>query len=152
MSRLSPILVCVLMVGCTSAETAQPASVPPAASATPAAPAPSAPATSGFDGLYVGTAVSMRPGAPNCPSQLTLKNFRVEGGQVRFGGFQGPIQGDGSVQIPNRDVWLTGRFIGSEFRGEFAQFGGRGRASSGRLSSSHGDRCIFAVALKRESA
>lgn len=152
MSRLIPILACVLMVGCTSAETAPPATVPPAASAAPAAPAPSAPAASAFDGLYVGTAVSMRPGAPNCPSQLTLRNFRVEGGQVRFGGFQGPIQSDGSVQIPNRDVWLTGRFIGSEFRGEFAQFGGRGRVSSGRLSSSHGDRCIFAVALKRETA
>jgi hypothetical protein len=106
----------------------------------------------GYDGLYVGTAVSMRPGATNCPAELTLKNFRVEGGQVRFGGFRGPIQRDGSVQMPNRDVWLTGRFDGTEFRGEFTQYGGRGRFGAAGRGASHGDRCIYATALKRESS
>ena len=94
----------------------------------------------------------MRPGSVSCPPELTLKNFRVEGNQVRFGGFRGTIQPDGSVQIPNRDVWLTGRFAGTEFRGEFTQYGGRGRFGARGGGSNHADRCIYATALRREAS
>jgi hypothetical protein len=141
------MMVCALLLACTTGEGIQQPTAP-AATVGAAVPAPTPPATyslQGFDGLYVGTAVSMRRGAFfNCPPELTLKNFRVEDGQVRFGGFRGPIQRDGSVEISNKRVWLTGRFNGTEFRGEFRQY-----SHPGRREANPADTCLYATALQR---
>ena len=149
--RSIPVVITMLLLGCAAEQTTPAVSTPSASGAAPAPVAPtSASAPGTFDGLYVGTAVSMRPGSVNCPPELTLKNFKVENNEVRFGGFRGAIQRDGSVRIPNRNVWLTGRFSGTQFRGEFTQFGGRGRSRT--AASDHAERCIYATALRREAS
>ena len=98
------------------------------------------PAPAGRDGLYVGDAISLRRGAYNCPAKLALKGFRVDAGQVQFGRFRGPIQADGSVSIPNKNTWLTGRFSGTEFRGEFNQY----------IPNRH-ESCSYTTVLQRQS-
>ena len=142
-------MACAFLLGCTNGEGI-PQPVPPAPSVAAAAPAATPPVANtlqSYDGLYVGTAVSMRQGPVGCPAELTLRNFRVERGAVRFGGFRGPIQRDGSVQIPNRTVWLTGRFNGTEFRGEFRQYIGANPRSGSAF-----DTCLYVTVLQRQPA
>ena len=148
------LVAAAVLSGCASGGPAAP--VVSASSPANAAPAPAVAAVAGsaggFDGLYVGNAVSMRQASVGCPGQITLKNFRVEDNEVRFGGFRGAIEADGSVQLTNRGVWLTGRFSGNEFRGEVTQYGGGGRFTSRGAGSYHAERCIYATALKREAS
>ena len=147
-----PVIACHLLSGCTEGPTTPPASTPTPPGSAPAA-AQSASSIGVYDGLYVGTTVSMRPASISCPAELTVRNFRVVGDQVEFGGFRGPIQRDGSVQILNRDVRLTGRFSGTEFRGEFTQYGGGRRYYGTRGGgSNHRERCTYATALRREAS
>jgi hypothetical protein len=47
----------------------------------------------------------------------------------------------------NRSVSLTGRCGGPQFRGEFTQYGNRSRTGA-----DHGERCIYAAALRREAS
>ena len=77
------------------------------------------------DGHYVGTVLSLNRGAAFCPQRLNVREFRVAGGELRWGVFRGRVAADRSVQVTYRGEWLTGRFDGNDFRGEVDQFSRR---------------------------
>jgi hypothetical protein len=149
--KFIPLMACALLFACTTSEGKPPptASVPSVAAPVPATTSISADTLQRFDGLYVGTAVSMRQSASNnCRPELTLKNFKVQSGQVSFGGFRGPIEHDGSIEIWSGSVSLTGRFEGTEFRGEFRQYPSS-NGLGGRRNASLGNACLYVTALQR---
>ncbi len=89
------------------------------------------------DGHYVGIGYSLNRGAAFCPQRLNAREFRGAGGELRGGNFRGRIAADRSVQIPFRSAWLTGRFEGTDFRGEVDQ---------GRLKRN--ESCRYVMDLK----
>jgi hypothetical protein len=52
-----------------------------------------------------------------CPTTMSSTNFRVQGNQLRFAGFEGPIASDGTVNLLFQGMVLNGRFDGSSFDG-----------------------------------
>jgi hypothetical protein len=70
-----------------------------------------------YDGLYTGAATVEVNMNLACSKQIPLGGFRVDGGQVRFGGFRGPVRPDGSVLLQYGYSSMTGRFADGAFSG-----------------------------------
>jgi hypothetical protein len=107
--------ICLLVVGCVSQPLS--ADVTFGGSAQPPAVVASSRPASSLDGIYVGSADVEVNGNLVCPTTMTITNFRVEGTQVRFGGFEGPIASDGTVNLLFQGMVLNGRFVSSGFDG-----------------------------------
>ena len=73
----------------------------------------------GLQGTYSGDAVIDDPALPGpaCQSSIHMIDFQVVGNQVHFGGFNGPIRDDGSVELVAGQSWIYGRFEGNALVG-----------------------------------
>ena len=71
------------------------------------------------DGQYAGVGrVLTNPGA-RCSSEIPISGWQVSGDQVRFQGFRGTIQPDGSLRMQAGPNFIVGTFFGSHFSGHF---------------------------------
>jgi len=79
----------------------------------------------GFDGTYTGSMYrTSDPGGMSCAEQVPIYGFTVSNGVVNFGQFRGnPIAPDGSVQLQEGQLWLSGRFDGRQFVGNLTPWG-----------------------------
>jgi hypothetical protein len=94
----------------------QPGSLPaPPPQAAPSPPAPP------LNGAFAGVAkLSSNPSASmGCTSEVQIRSFTVNGDRVRFQGFRGTIQPDGSVQMQAGGSFISGNFDGGRFTGSF---------------------------------
>ena len=71
-----------------------------------------------FDGLYVGRALIQVNPDFKCLKDLPVSGFRVDGNAVRFGGYSGTIQPDGTARLPYGPNLTTGVFTSDGFHGE----------------------------------
>jgi len=74
--------------------------------------------TGPFDGVYTGTAVVKANTNFACGEQIPLGGFRVDGNTIRFGGFRGKVEPDGSASLSFGRNQMNGRFTGNTFHGE----------------------------------
>jgi len=79
----------------------------------------------GFDGAYTGSMYrTSDPGGMSCAEQVPIYGFTVSNGVVNFGQFRGnPIAPDGSVQLQEGQLWLSGSFDGRQFVGNLTPWG-----------------------------
>ena len=101
------------------------------------APLPDDPPGS-FDGVYAGAATDAT-GSVTCASPLSITNFQVNDARVEFGGFRGPINADGTVNIGYSGAWLVGVFRGTGLSGHIDTDGSRSQVGG----------CLYAVSLQR---
>lgn len=124
LSGLALVLGVIAASGCTmtSSQTGpgtvtvrQPGSLPapPPQQAAPIPPAPP------LNGTFAGVAqLSSAPSASiGCTREVQIRSFTVNGDRVRFQGFRGTIQPDGSVQMQAGPSYITGNFDGGRFVG-----------------------------------
>jgi hypothetical protein len=102
-------VLALLLFGCSQPPSAD---VMLGGRATPSAVPPGPPGS--VDGIYAGT-IDLINGA--CPQTLVVSNFRVAGGVVSFGLFDGPVAPDGSVSLFDAGMTLNGHFQGDGFTG-----------------------------------
>ncbi len=129
LSGLAIVLSALAASGCTMTSSAtgpttvtfrQPGTLPAPASAPPSQAAPSPPAPPP-NGTYAGVAqLSSNPSAGiGCKREIQIRSFTVNGDRVRFQGFRGTIQPDGSLQMPGGASFISGSFDGGRFVGSF---------------------------------
>jgi hypothetical protein len=126
LSGLAIVLSALAAAGCTMTSSTtgpgtvtvrQPGSLP-AAPPPQAAPSPPAPP---LNGTFAGVAqLSSNPGASiACTREVQIRSFTVNSDRVRFQGFRGTIQHDGSVQMQAGGSFISGNFDGGRFVGSF---------------------------------
>jgi hypothetical protein len=71
-----------------------------------------------LDGSYTGSMAVLVSNGNQCQNSTPVHGFRVTGNRVRFGGFRGTIQPDGSLQMTYGDIWIIGRFEATSFKGQ----------------------------------
>ncbi len=86
-------------------------------------PAPQQLAAVDRSGTYGGTATVMDSGGGVCLQNQTVRNFRVQGNRVRWGGFHGTIAPDKGLQMVYGTTWIYGQFVGDAFQGQLSQWG-----------------------------
>jgi hypothetical protein len=77
----------------------------------------------GRDGSYAGTADVLMTDGGLCIVNQPVRNFRVRGDSVRYGGFRGRIAPDGGLQMAYGEDWIVGQFDGATFHGQLDQQG-----------------------------
>lgn len=80
--------------------------------------APASPARP-VSGRWRGQAVALNDPGGRCTMTTRVSNWTVDGDRVRFGKFRGRIQPDGSLRMQAGPRIVEGRFIGSEFTGQY---------------------------------
>jgi len=122
--RLLPVTavgVCLMLGACQTPPPAADAVAPPGNlglgnQSQPGAPA--APMAPGFDGNYAGAMYLVENPGGSCKGQETVYGMTVRNNVVRFGQFAPQsIRPDGSVQMVEGRIWLTGGFDGRQFKG-----------------------------------
>ncbi|MBN8875830.1 MAG: hypothetical protein J0H67_23585 [Rhodospirillales bacterium] len=96
------------------------------------------PTGAALPGTYAGFAEPLQTGGGRCLTTMRVHDFKVRDGQVHYDGFDGPIYGNGAVQIAYGMDWLTGQFTPEGFRGQMFV--------PGRLGE---DACTFQLVLQR---
>jgi len=138
--RFGAAAVCLLVFACSSGPPSADVLFGGSAVAGGASDAVSA---GGFDGLYTGTADILVNGNFGCPLQLAVSNFRVQGGEVRFGGFRAPIAADGSVA----NAWFAGMTLNGHFAG--TTFTGAVNTQAGYGHSGPLQTCLYTIKVQR---
>jgi len=112
---------CLLLGACQTPPPAADAVAPPAnlGLGNQAQPgAPGAPMSPGFDGSYAGTMYLVENPGGSCKGQEAVYGMTVRNNVVRFGQFAPQsIRPDGSVQLVEGRIWITGGFDGRQFKG-----------------------------------
>lgn len=157
MRRLAAVGVCWLLLGCSGngqGPTVMLASSPgvtavypysgtvsgapwPGTATTPSA----ADLTPAQDGTYAGQAVPLSTGGGFCWQARDVGDFQLHGGTVRYGGFNGHIDANNSVQMVYGTKRLIGQFAGDAFRGQLITTGAQ-----------QDNGCVFALTLRRVGA
>lgn len=75
------------------------------------------------NGVWGGTATVMDTGGGVCLQNQEVRNFRVSGNRVRWGGFHGTIAPDNGLQMVYGTTWIYGQFVGDAFQGQLSQWG-----------------------------
>lgn len=117
----------LLLIGCQQMPPAvvDASTIPPPANLEPRNPAPTArlrPVAwgSGFDGHYSGEMFLSRNPGGRCDPRVPVTGMTVANNHVRFGRFGGgAIDPGGTVQMVEGNAWITGRFDGRQFIGDF---------------------------------
>ncbi len=139
MTRMTVLAVLLAASGCATAPDVAP---PAFGGGLPVAPVQVAVAGP-HDGLYAGAArVSVNMNLA-CEPRIALGGLRVDGGQLRFGGFRGTVQADGSV---------VARFGRSNIFGRFAAGGFEGRITHYPSLLNDSQSCIYEAELRRVGA
>jgi hypothetical protein len=68
-------------------------------------------------GAYAGVGRSLNDPGGQCSDPISITNWTVMGDRVSFGGFQGRIAPDGSLNMQLGGGTLSGRFAGPRFQG-----------------------------------
>ncbi|HTC07914.1 MAG TPA: hypothetical protein VK726_03975 [Acetobacteraceae bacterium] len=91
------------------------------------------------DGTYAGEAVPLSTDGGLCWQTRDVDNFQVHGGNVQYGGFNGHIDANNSVQMVYGTKRLIGQFARDVFQGQLITTGAQQDGG-----------CIFALTLRRE--
>jgi hypothetical protein len=124
LAGLTIVLIALAASGCTMTSSGtgpgtvtvrQPGSLP----APPSAPPPQAALPP--NGTFAGVAeLSSSPSTSiGCTREVQIRSFTVNGDRVRFQGFRGTIQPDGSLQMQAGGSFISGNFDGGRFVGSF---------------------------------
>ncbi|HME25134.1 MAG TPA: hypothetical protein VKI44_28045 [Acetobacteraceae bacterium] len=127
--RLPIVLIGLAGAGCTITTTPtgtgptaitvrQPGTLPAPATVAPSQVAPGPPAPPP-NGTFAGVAQLTSSPASGCRREVPIRNFVVSGDRVRFQGFRGTIQPDGSLEMQAGSAFVSGNFDGGRFVGSF---------------------------------
>jgi hypothetical protein len=93
------------------------------------------------DGTYAGQAVPLSMDDGLCWQTRDVGDFQVHGGNVRYGGFNGHIDPNNSLQMVYGTDRLIGQFAGDAFQGQLITTGAQQDGG-----------CVFALTLRRMGA
>jgi hypothetical protein len=123
------VLIALVGSGCTMTSDAtspntvtvrQPGTLPAPAQTPPppAAPSPPAPPPSG---TFAGVGRLNNTPSSGCRREVAINGFVVTGSRVRFQGFRGTVQPDGSLEMQAARSFISGNFDGGRFVGSYWQ-------------------------------